>query len=180
MFGSDVWINLTVEQKVSQIAVGRETYLSIVLGMQCMCVLCLTGRLHHRPPVVVQWLVYADSPSGLYWAMMVTTCPAPFSAAAACSCVAPRRSMPFTCFNNKENLQDYFCGISVLIQCPAPQISYTFPHTSRNAWHPEMEGHIYWYIFVSFFLNSILNLFNCWWSDKVSDKICQLQKLKCL
>lgn len=57
----------------------------------------------------------ADSPSGLYWAMMVTTCPAPFSAAAACSCVAPRRSMPFTCFNNKDKSWDYFCGVSVLL-----------------------------------------------------------------
>lgn len=37
------------------------------------------------------------SPSGLYWAMMVTVWPAFFSATAACSCVALRRSTPFTC-----------------------------------------------------------------------------------
>lgn len=35
-------------------------------------------------------------PSGLYWAMMVTVWPAFFNAAAACSCVAIRRSTPFT------------------------------------------------------------------------------------
>ena len=35
-------------------------------------------------------------PSGWYCAMIVTVCPAPFSAAAACSWDAPRRSMPFT------------------------------------------------------------------------------------
>ena len=36
------------------------------------------------------------SPSGLYCATMVTVCPAFFSAAAACSCVALDRSTPFT------------------------------------------------------------------------------------
>ena len=35
-------------------------------------------------------------PSGWYCAIIVTVCPAPFSAAAACSWDAPRRSMPFT------------------------------------------------------------------------------------
>lgn len=35
-------------------------------------------------------------PSGLYWATMVTVCPALFRAAAACSCVAFRRLTPFT------------------------------------------------------------------------------------
>ena len=39
-------------------------------------------------------------PSGLYCAMMVTLCPAFFSATAACSWVAPRRSTPFTCGNH--------------------------------------------------------------------------------
>lgn len=38
----------------------------------------------------------ATLPSGLYWAMMVTVCPALFSAAAACSWVALRRFTPFT------------------------------------------------------------------------------------
>lgn len=42
-------------------------------------------------------------PSGWYCAMMVTVCPAPLSAAAACSWVAPRRSMPFTCTGNQDN-----------------------------------------------------------------------------
>ena len=36
-------------------------------------------------------------PSGLYWATISTVSPAPLSAAAACSCVASLRSMPFTC-----------------------------------------------------------------------------------
>lgn len=35
-------------------------------------------------------------PSGWYCAIIVTVCPAPFNAAAACSWDAPRRSMPFT------------------------------------------------------------------------------------
>lgn len=42
-------------------------------------------------------------PSGWYCAMIVTVCPAPFSAAAACSWVAPRRSIPFTCRGNANN-----------------------------------------------------------------------------
>ena len=36
-------------------------------------------------------------PSGLYCATISTVSPAPFNAAAACSCVASRRSIPLTC-----------------------------------------------------------------------------------
>ena len=46
------------------------------------------------------------SPSGLYWAMMVTVCPALFSAAAACSCVAFLRFTPFTC---NKRVRHTFC-----------------------------------------------------------------------
>lgn len=51
--------------------------------------------------VPCRWLFHL--PSGWYCAMMVTVCPAPLSAAAACSWVAPRRSMPFTCAGNRDN-----------------------------------------------------------------------------
>lgn len=49
--------------------------------------LCMKENTHTNYPV---------SPSGLYWATMVTLCPAFFKAAAACSCVALWRSAPFT------------------------------------------------------------------------------------
>lgn len=41
-------------------------------------------------------------PSGWYCAMIVTVWPAPFSAVAACSWVAPRRSIPFTWARERE------------------------------------------------------------------------------
>ena len=46
-------------------------------------------------------------PSGLYWAMIVTVVPAPFSAAAACSCVASCKSVSLTW---RWKLQSFKCG----------------------------------------------------------------------
>lgn len=69
-----------------------------------------TFHLHTRPRPPV--------PSGRYCAMMVTVCPARFSAAAACSWVALRRFTPFTCGNSAAR------GLSALSPAPRPAPPY--------------------------------------------------------
>lgn len=54
-------------------------------------------RMWHMRKHCLTLLFTTALPSGLYWAMIVTVCPALFRAAAACSCVAFLRLTPFTC-----------------------------------------------------------------------------------
>ncbi len=72
-----------------------------VVEQHCVCSCATVECPSHFPPGLV---FSARSPSGRYCATISTVSPAPLSAAAACSCVASRRSIPFTCNSQRRQL----------------------------------------------------------------------------
>lgn len=80
-------------------------------------------------------LFTAALPSGLYWAMIVTVCPALLRAAAACSCVAFLRLTPFTCNTS--------CRCGMLQQeglNSIPEKDYLYNYADLQRKQLEMDG----------------------------------------